>query len=49
MTHFLPLYFSEAEKYLHSTRAEWFSDFLFAFPVPASITRYSKEEFIEKD
>lgn len=48
ITHFLPLYFPEAEKYLHSTRAEWFSDFLSAFPVPASILKYSKEEFIEK-
>lgn len=48
MTHFLPLYFPEAEKYMGSTRAEWLSDFLFAFPVPASIIGYGKEEFIEK-
>jgi transposase len=48
ITHFLPLYFPEAEKYMTSTRAEWFSDFLSAFPIPAAIVKYSKEEFIKK-
>lgn len=46
MTHYLPLYFPEAQKYFHSSRAEWFSSLLLRFPVPASVIRYSKEEFI---
>ena len=28
MTHYLPLYFPEAERYLHSSRAEWFTALL---------------------
>lgn len=46
MTHYLPLYFPEAQKYFHSSRAEWFSSFLLRFTVPASVLKYTKEEFI---
>ena len=28
VTHHLPLYFPEAERYLHSSRAEWFTELL---------------------
>ena len=48
MTHYLPLYFPEAQKYFHSSRAKWFSNLLLGFPVPASVVKYSKEEFISK-
>jgi transposase len=47
ITHFLPLYFPEAEKYIHSQRAEWLSNFLLRFPIPASVVKYSREEFIQ--
>ena len=47
MTHFLPLYFPEAQKYFHTSRALWFSSLLFRFPCPSSVLKYSREEFIE--
>jgi transposase len=46
MTHYLPLYFPEAQKYFHSSRAEWFSSFLLRFTVPAIVLKYTKEDFI---
>ena len=42
VTHHLPLYFPEAERYLHSSRAEWFTDVLLLTPCPAAVRRYSK-------
>jgi hypothetical protein len=35
LTHHLPLYFPEAERYLHSSRAEWFTELLLFTPCPA--------------
>jgi len=46
-THYLPLYFPEAERFLNSTRSEWFFAFLDRFPVPAAITALGKEAFVE--
>lgn len=46
-THYLPLYFPEAERFLNSTRSEWFFAFLDRFPVPAAITALSQEAFVE--
>jgi len=46
VTHYLPLYFPEAERYLHSSRAEWFSDLLLFTPCPAAVRGYSKTAFI---
>ena len=46
VTHFLPLYFPEAESYLHSTRAEWGTQLLLLVPCPAAVTKYSREEFL---
>jgi transposase len=46
-THYLPLYFPEAERFLNSTRSEWFFAFLDRFPAPASITALGKDAFIE--
>lgn len=48
VNHYLALYFPEAEKYLHSSRAQWFSRLLLRFPIPASITKYSFEEFVKE-
>lgn len=48
MTHYLPLYFPEAEPFLGSARSEWFLDvFLFA-PCPAEVLKYSKAAFLRK-
>jgi len=46
VTHHLPLYFPEAERYLHSSRAEWFTELLLLTPCPAAVRRYSKLAFI---
>jgi transposase len=46
VTHHLPLYFPEAERYLHSSRAEWFTAILRLTPCPAAVRQYSKADFI---
>lgn len=33
VTHYLPQYFPEAERYLHSSRAEWFTELLLLTPM----------------
>jgi transposase len=47
LTHYLPLYFPEAERFQGNSRSDWFLALLEQFPTPASITALSKEEFIE--
>lgn len=47
MTHYLPLYFPEAQRYFHASRAEWFMQTLVRFPTPGSITRYDFETFLD--
>lgn len=47
MTHFLPLYFPEVQKYYYTSRAQWFSSLLLRFPSPSSVLKYSLEEFIK--
>jgi len=47
LTHYLPLYFPEAELFKGKSRSEWFLAFLNLFPTPASITAMDKEAFIE--
>ncbi len=46
--HYFTLYFPEAEKFMHSTRANWFIKLLIEFPCPIAITQISKKDFIEK-
>jgi transposase len=46
VTHHLPLYFPEAERYLHSSRAEWFTDLLLFTPCPAAVRQYTKAAFV---
>ena len=46
LTHYLPLYFPEIERFRHNSRSEWFFCFLDRFPTPASITALSKEAFV---
>ncbi|HCE22948.1 MAG TPA: IS110 family transposase, partial [Hyphomonas sp.] len=45
LTHYLPLYFPEIEKFLGSSRRDWFFALLETFPPPASITALSPEAF----
>ena len=47
LTHYLPLYFPEAELFKGKSRSDWFLAFLDQFPTPASITALDKEVFIE--
>ena len=46
VTHHLPLYFPEAERYLHSSRAEWFTELLLFTPCPAAVRQYTKAAFV---
>lgn len=46
-SHYLPLYFPEAQRYFHASRALWFSSLLLKFPCPSTITHYTQEAFIE--
>ncbi|MCP4602776.1 MAG: IS110 family transposase [Proteobacteria bacterium] len=47
LTHYLPLYFPEAERFKGKSRSDWFLAFLDQFPIPGSITAMEKEAFIE--
>jgi transposase len=42
----LPLYFPEVDRFRNNTRSDWFFALLERFPVPASITALSKEDFV---
>ena len=46
-THYLPLYFPEAERFMGNSRSDWFLAFLEQFPTPGSITCMSEDAFIE--
>jgi transposase len=48
MTHDLPLYFPEADRYYTNSRAQWFTRLLHRFPCPAAITRYSPDAFAQE-
>ena len=47
LTHYLPLYFPEAERFRGNARSDWFLAFLEIFPTPGSIRALKKEAFIE--
>ena len=47
LTHYLPLYFPEIDRFRGNSRSDWFFAFLDAFPAPASITVLTKEEFVK--
>ncbi|MGK7295372.1 MAG: IS110 family transposase, partial [Candidatus Wenzhouxiangella sp. M2_3B_020] len=46
LTHYLPLYFPEAERFRGNARSDWFLAFLEAFPTPGSIRALDREDFI---
>jgi transposase len=47
VAHHLPLYFPEAERYLHSSRAEWFTALLLFTPCPTAVRQYTKTAFVK--
>lgn len=47
LTHYLPLYFPEIERFRQNSRSDWFFAFLEMFPTPAAITALSKDAFSE--
>jgi transposase len=47
LTHYLPLYFPEAERFHGNSRSDWFPGFLETYPTPALITALDKEAFVE--
>ena len=47
LTHYLPLYFPEVERFRQNSRSDWFFAFLEIFPTPASITVMDEAAFIE--
>jgi len=48
LTHYLPLYFPEAERFNRTSRSDWFLAFLEVFPTPGIITSKSKSDFIKE-
>jgi hypothetical protein len=46
LTHYLPLYFPEIERFAGNSRSDWFLAFLERFPTPASITALAKDTFV---
>ena len=47
LTHYLPLYFPEADRFHRSSRTDWFLAFLEMFPSPHMISAMTKENFIK--
>lgn len=47
MTHYLPMYFPEAEPYMCTSRSTWLIKLLLMTPCPSAVLRYSKREFIK--
>lgn len=47
LTHYLPLYFPEAERFHRSARSDWLLAFLEQFPSPHMISAMTKAAFIE--
>ncbi len=46
LTHYLPLYFPEADRFHRSSRSDWFLAFLEMFPSPHMISALSKDAFV---
>jgi transposase len=48
MTHYLPLYFPEAEPFLSNPRGEWFLEVLRVAPCPSAVLLHKKSSFVKK-
>ncbi len=46
LTHYLPLYFPEADRFHRSSRSDWFFAFLERYPSPHFIAEMEKDAFI---
>jgi transposase len=46
LTHYLPLYFPEAERFHRSSRTDWFLAFLEKYPSPHMISAMSRDAFV---
>jgi transposase len=46
LTHYLPLYFPEADRFHRSSRTDWFLAFLEKYPSPHMISTMSKDAFV---
>jgi len=47
LTHYLPLYFPEAERFHRSSRTDWFLAFLEKYPSPHMISAMSRNAFVK--
>ena len=47
LTHYLPLYFPEVDRFRQNSRSDWFFAFLDRFPTPAAISAFDKQGFID--
>jgi len=48
MSHYLPLYFPEAEPFIASTRSEWFLNVFLLAPIPTDVLAFTKAGFLKK-
>jgi hypothetical protein len=48
LTHYLPLYFPEIERFAGNSRSDWFLALLERFPTPGSITALDRESFMQE-
>jgi len=47
VTHCLPLYWPEFQRYWSGSRTDWICDFLHEFPIPAAVRKRQLEPFVE--
>ena len=47
LNHYLALFFPEMDRFLNTSRAQWFCRFLLRFPTPGTILALGRERFIE--
>jgi transposase len=48
LTHYLPLYFPEIERFAGNSRSDWFLALLERFPTPGSIVALDRESFVRE-
>jgi len=48
MTHYVPLYFPEAEPFLSNPRCEWFLEVMRIAPCPSAVLQYGKKTFVKR-
>jgi transposase len=48
LTHYLPLYFPEVERFAGNSRSDWFLALLERFPTPSSIMALDRESFVQE-